>query len=106
MAPTQDEYRVALEALRNDAGKWEDCSGDLATAKSTADGLDLEALHFSYIADKCGVTALYKEFQDKMVRLLGEGETACHDVSEQLKAAAQTYQNEEEAGVHRMNNIW
>lgn len=106
MAPTPDEYRVALEALRNDAAKWEDCAGDLGSAKSTADGLDLEALHFSYVADKLGVTALYKEFQDKMVRLLGEGETASKSVSTQLLAAAQTYQNEEEAGIHRMNNIW
>lgn len=106
MAPTKDEYRVALEALRNDATQWEGCADDLATAKSTADGLDLEALHFSYIADKCGVTQLYKEFQDKMVRLLGEGETMCRGVSDSLEAAAQTYQQEEEAGIHRMNNVW
>ena len=75
MAPTQDQYQVALTALRDDADKWEQCGGELAAAKSTAEGLDLEALHFSYIADKLGMTGLYQEFQTKMVRLLGEGET-------------------------------
>jgi hypothetical protein len=106
MAPTQDQYQVALQALRNDADKWDQCSTDLGTAKSTADGLDLEALHFSYIADKLGVTALYQQFQAKMVGLLGEGQTMSANVATALRNSAQTYQQEEESGVHRMNNIW
>jgi hypothetical protein len=28
------------------------------------------------------------------------------NVATALRASAQTYQEEEEAGVHRMNNIW
>ncbi len=106
MAPTPDQYAVALAALRDDAKQWQDCATDLAAMKSTADGLDLEALHFSYIADKLGVTQIYREFQDKMVRLIGEGETACTNVATALNTSAQTYQQEEEAGVHRMNNVW
>ncbi|MFC4858778.1 hypothetical protein [Actinophytocola glycyrrhizae] len=106
MAPTKDQYEVALAALRDDATTWTGCADDLAAAKSTADGLDLEALHFSYLADKCGVTQLYADFQSKFVRLLGEGETTCHAVSDALLAAAQTYQQEEEAGVHNLNNVW
>lgn len=106
MAPTPDQYQVALQALRDDAQQWQGCSDDLKAAKATAESLDLEALHFSYIADKLGVTAIYKEFQDKMIRLLGEGETVTAGVSTALLASAQTYQEEEEAGVHRMNNIW
>jgi hypothetical protein len=106
MAPTPDQYAVALAALRDDAKQWQDCGADLAAAKATADSLDLEALHFSYIADKLGVTQIYKEFQDKMIRLMGEGETVCTDVANALLTSAQTYQQEEEAGVHRMNNVW
>ena len=106
MAPTQDQYQVALQALRNDADKWETCGTDLGAAKGTAEGLDLEALHFSYIADKLGVTALYQQFQNKLVTLLGEGQTMSANVANALRASAQTYQEEEEAGVHRMNNIW
>ncbi len=106
MAPTPEQYDVALTALRDDATQWTGCADDLAAAKSTADGLDLEALHFSYIADKCGVTQLYADFQSKFVRLLGEGETTCRGVADALTASAQTYQQEEEAGVHRLNNVW
>jgi hypothetical protein len=106
MAPTPDQYSLALAALRDDATQWTSCADDLAAAKSSADGLDLEALHFSYIADKCGVTQLYADFQAKMVRLLGEGEQMSRGVAEALLASAQTYQREEEAGVHRMNNVW
>lgn len=106
MAPTPEQYQVALSALRDDAQKWEDCGNDLGAAKGTASGLTLEALHFSYIGDKLGLTGLYKQFQDKMVGLLGEGETTSAKVAAALRASAQTYQQEEEAGVHRMNNIW
>ncbi|HEY7595049.1 MAG TPA: hypothetical protein VH969_17990 [Actinophytocola sp.] len=106
MAPTPDQYQVALQALRNDADKWEQCSADLGAAKGTADGLDLAALHFSYVADKLGVTALYQQFQTKMVGLLGEGQTMSANVATALRESAQTYQQEEESGVHRMNNVW
>lgn len=106
MAPTKDQYTVALAALRDDAKQWQGCSDDLAAAKSTADTLDLEALHFSYVADKLGVTQIYTEFQNKMVRLIGEGEAMCASVANALNESAQTYQAEEEAGVHRMNNVW
>jgi hypothetical protein len=106
MAPTQDQYQVALQALRNDADKWEQCGTDLGAAKSTADGLDLEALHFSYVADKLGVTALYQQFQAKMVGLMTEGQTMSANVATALRNSAQTYQNEEESGVHRMNDVW
>jgi hypothetical protein len=106
MAPTPDQYALALAALRDDAKQWQDCSTDLAAMKTTADSLDLEALHFSYLADKLGVTQIYQDFQSKMVRLIGEGETACTNVANALLTSAQTYQQEEEAGVHRMNNVW
>jgi hypothetical protein len=106
MAPTQDQYQVALQALRNDADKWDRCAADLGAAKGTADGLDLGALHFSYVADKLGVTALYQQFQAKMVGLLGEGQAMSVDVATALRNSAQTYQQEEESGVHRMNNVW
>lgn len=106
MAPTPDQYAVALAALRDDATQWQGCSDDLKAAKSTADSLDLEALHFSYIADKLGVTQTYTDFQNKMVRLIGEGETMTSGVASALLASAQTYQDEEESGIHRMNNVW
>ena len=106
MAPTQDQYQVALQALRADADTWEHCAADLGAAKGTADGLDLEALHFSYVADKLGVTAMYQQIQAKLVGLLGEGQTMSTNVATALRNSAQTYQQEEESGVHRMNNVW
>lgn len=106
MAPTPDQYQVALQALRNDADKWEQCSADLGAAKGTADSLNLEALHFSYVADKLGVTALYQQFQAKMSGLLGEGHAMSANVATALRNSAQTYQQEEESGVHRMNDVW
>ena len=106
MAPTTDQYTAALKALRGDADKWDTCATELGAAKSTAESLDLEALHFSYVADKLGVTALYQQFQNKIAGLLGEGQTMSANVATALRNSAQTYQQEEESGVHRMNNVW
>ncbi|MPZ79319.1 MAG: hypothetical protein GEV28_02565 [Actinophytocola sp.] len=106
MAPTPEQYQAALSALRDDADTWDKCAQDLGTIKGTADGLTLDAFDFSYLADMLGMTTLYQEFQHKMARLLGEGETMSTGVAAALRASAQTYQDEEDAGVHRMNNIW
>lgn len=106
MPPTKEQLDVALAALRSDAKVWTDVANDLDAAKGTAANLNLEALHFSYIADKLGMTALYKEFQTKMVRLLGEGATNDNSVSDSLTKAAATYEQEEQEGVHRMKGVW
>jgi hypothetical protein len=106
MAPTQDQYEVALGALREDADTWELCAADLEAAKATAESLDLAALHFSYVADKLGITSIYGDFQRKLARLLDEGRVMSTGVAAALRASARTYQEEEDAGVHRMNNVW
>lgn len=104
--PDKDILAAALGALRDDAKTWDSISQDLESAKRTAERLDLDALHFSYIADKLGLTTLYKEIQDKMVRLLGEGAANDKSVAEALLKSAATYEQEEKDGVHRIKGVW
>lgn len=106
MAPTGDQYEVALEALRDDAGVWSDTATVLDDANAAAATLLLESHEFSWAGDLAGLPETYKELKDKVVDLLAQGRDASNSVAEQLLAAADTYENEEEEGVHRMNGVW
>lgn len=106
MPPTPQQLEVALNALTDDAGIWNNVSKDLGAAKQAASDLDLTALHFSYIGDKLGMTELYRKIQEKMVRLLGEGEQHDAEVASALIAVRTTYEQEEQEGVHRMKGVW
>jgi hypothetical protein len=104
--PKPEVLEAALSALRSDSDVWANVADDLTAAKEKAMGLTLDAKHFSYLADKFGVTAKYKELQDKLAGLLGEGAANGYSVSTQLIRAAVTYEQEEREGVHRMMGIW
>ncbi|GAB3469185.1 hypothetical protein [Actinophytocola sediminis] len=106
MAPTPEQYKAALDALEGDAKVWEACGNELTTAGGVAAGLTLDAAAISYVADKCGITAQYTELQQKLQRLLTSGGEYSTAVAGQLRAAAATYDAEEQAGVHRMNDVW
>jgi hypothetical protein len=104
--PKPEVLEAALSALRSDSDVWASLADDLTAAKEKAEGLSLEAKHFSYIADQFGMTAEYKKFQDKLARLLGEGAANGYSVATQLMRAAVTYEQEEREGVHRMKGVW
>lgn len=106
MEPTKDEVDVALRALRDDADKWTSAAADIATAARTAATLGLGAREMTGVADLLGVTAIYTAVQTKLAGLLGEAEAATNRVSDALRTSAQTYQDEDQAGVHRLNGVW
>jgi hypothetical protein len=99
-------YDVALAALRDDAKVWADVAADLSAAEQTARSLTLNAVHFSYVADKLGMTKLYEQFQTKLYTLLNEGAANDNSVSDALIKAAATYEQEEREGVHRLKGVW
>jgi hypothetical protein len=106
MPPSTHQLEVALKALATDADLWSKVSADLAKAKQTASNLDLRPLQVTYVADKLGFLEQYQSLQDKLVRLLGEGEQNATEVSKALLTVKATYEQEEQEGVHRMKGVW
>ncbi|PKW18483.1 type VII secretion target [Saccharopolyspora spinosa] len=104
--PSQSEIKVALEALRSDATVWANAAGTVSDPKSAAENLKLDSAQFSYIADKIGVTDGYREIQEKIAGLLAEAEQNFTSIADALRACADTYQREDEAGVHALNNVY
>ncbi|MBY8874268.1 hypothetical protein K7640_20775 [Micromonospora sp. PLK6-60] len=104
--PGPEKLKASIEALRRDATVWDDSGDILRDAAQVAARLDLAALHFSYIGDKVGLVDLYRQLQDRLIRLLGEGSATCETVAVSLRNAADGYERDEADAVHRLNNIY
>jgi hypothetical protein len=104
--PTDAQIRAALDAMRVDAAMWTQMSDELRTAAGIAATLQLSALHFSYLADKAGLTSTYQQIQAAMVRLMGEGAGALEGLAGALRTAADGYEEDERRAVHRTRDIY
>jgi uncharacterized protein YukE len=104
--PSEQKIKVSIAALRKDAGMWDGSADQLREAAAVAARLDLAALHFSYIGDQVGLVDMYRELQDRLIRLLTEGGDAMDSLAAALHSVADGYEQDEANGVHRMNNIY
>jgi hypothetical protein len=102
--PDSHQVRVALDALRSDAGKWEGVADTFGSAARQAGRLDLSALHFTYLGDKVGLVDTYHAIQDTFVTLLNEGATNFENMAVVLRRAADDYERDDEAGAHDIRN--
>ena len=106
MPPSEQKIKASIAALRQDAAMWDSSADQLRQAAAVAARLELAALHFSYIGDKVGMVAMYRELQDRLFRLLNEGGAAFDSLASALRSAADGYEQDEINGVHRMKNIY
>jgi hypothetical protein len=106
LGPTDAQVTAAISALRTDASMWLGMADELREAAGVAGRLDLAALHFSYLGDKAGLTDAYRDIQDKLIRLLGEGAANFDSMGKALRTAADGYDEDERHAVHRMRNIY
>lgn len=104
--PGEQKLRVSIEALRRDAAVWDDSGDIMKRAAQVAVRLDLAALHFSYIGDKVGLVELYRQLQDRLIRLLAQGSETCEAIATSLRSAADGYERDEADAAHRINNIY
>lgn len=49
---------------------------------------------------------LYRQLQDRLIRLLGQGSETCEAIATSLRSAADGYERDEADAVHRMNSIY
>jgi hypothetical protein len=97
--------RVALEAMRSDATVWATASDNLDGPRSTIGGLVLTSADVSFWAVDHGLDRTYNDARLALEDMLNQATQAFRSLSETLNAAANTYEAEEEANMHAMNNI-
>lgn len=103
-SPDSHDIVVALDALRADAGLWQGNADAVRAAAGAARAQALGAAAFSFAGGQ--VAAGYHDVQDRLVRLLDGAVGNFERVAQALLAAADSYEREEQAGVHRLRNIY
>lgn len=104
--PTPGQLAAGTEAMRADASMWASAAADIAEAQQVAARLDLAATHFSYIGDRAGLTAIYRQIQAKLELLCGEASAAFGGFASQLMKAADDYDTDERHAVHRLHGTY
>ena len=104
--PTSQQISAALDAMRQDANMWKDMAGQMRDAAGVADRLDLTKLHFSKLGEMLGMVDLYRDAQDRMVRLMQQGADNFDATATALTTAANGYEQDEQNNVHRFTGIY
>ena len=94
---------VACDALRSDADKWTQTSGALQAGARSAEQLVLGPDKLGMKAQERGLVAVYDGLRVRIGQLLAGGGTEHGNLSAVLRQAANTYQAEDNAGLHRIS---
>jgi len=99
------DLSVRLNALRSDALEWGRASRALNLASGSADAADLGVGQFGQIAENVGLVSMYQSLQDLITKALAGATTELAKMDAALIAAADTYQREDEEGMHTYNGL-
>lgn len=103
MAPNPDDVKVAIEALRTAAKEWDKASDELRHIAAEMASLEIRKVHMGLAAP---IAKPYEETRDGLEVLLLEASEQAYNISDALKFAANSYQKDEEEGIHRLKSIW
>ncbi len=101
--PSKAQITVATDALRTEAGIWDQQSTELDKIVSHANGLRLERIEagiFQVVFDA------YTSVVDQVTARSGEGRLRMADVANTLHQVADTYDDEEAANLHLVKNLY
>lgn len=103
MGADPQRLRVATESLRNDADVWDGKSTTMSDLKTK-----IETLTFTHL--EAGLFFTITSANDKLVTDLssraGEASQRFTEVANVLRVCADTYEAEDAAGKHRIDNVW
>lgn len=96
---------VAIDKLREAGADLRGMGDKLGDGKDVADGLELTAQELAYLGDIWGVTTEYEKVRSYVVGLLRDGDAAMNEVGDALVESADSYEQDEEAGLHDTEQI-
>ncbi|GAA4686558.1 hypothetical protein [Phytohabitans rumicis] len=106
LSPSDEEIRVAIEALRSDAREWLDWADALAHASTVVGRLDLTANEMCALSEIVGLPETYAALQRRVAELATQGAAGFTAMAGALIAAADGYERDERNAVHRMLGAW
>lgn len=103
MSPTPQELSVATEALRTESGTWARQSDEMSAVKLKIEGLEFSRLEGGIFQ---AIVGPHTTLVEKMAGLTGQAATRFDEVASTLILCADTYEAEDRAGKHRLDNLW
>jgi hypothetical protein len=97
---------AALNALRHDAGVWDEISHTLGTAAQEANALTLTEADLSWASQPTGLLESYAQIQQKVAALLREGSVVCGGLSVTLDTVMHDYQLNDENAARKFKGVW
>ena len=101
--PSSDEVEVATDTLRTKAGTWRTQSGAMANAGAAAAPLTFHGLEGGLFTP---FTSVYNDVVADVVARCSEGEAEMIMIADTLGQVADTYDEEDLRGEHRMRNLY
>jgi len=100
------DIEVALAAMRTDAGLWDGAADGMEGPSSALGGVTLTPEDVSLWAAEAGLIQTYDEARTQVQTLLQQGADNFRAIAQALRASADTYQREDEAGRHTFESTY
>ncbi len=99
------DLKVALDAMRADAGLWSTAADTVQGPRKAIGGLALTGDDMSMWAVDRGLDRTYENARTVLEDLLRQAMTAFHGLGDGLRAAADTYERQETENLHEMKRL-
>lgn len=103
MSPTPQELSVATNALRAESATWTRESDEMSAVKTKIEGLEFSRLEGGIFQ---AIVGPHTELVEKMATLTGQASQRFEEVASTLILCADTYEAEDLAGKHNLDNLW
>ncbi|MGH4013094.1 MAG: hypothetical protein ACRDSL_04025 [Pseudonocardiaceae bacterium] len=100
------DIEVALAAMRADATLWDIAADEMQGPASAVGGVTVTAADVSMWAADRGLDATYEAARSQVLELLQQGAENFRAIAGTLRASADTYQHEDEAGRHTFESTY
>ncbi|MFE9789242.1 hypothetical protein ACFYO7_28070 [Nocardia salmonicida] len=103
MSPTPQELSVATNALRTESTTWTHQSDEMSTVKTKIEGLEFSRIEGGIFQ---AIVGPHTTLVGKMAALTNQAAQRFDEVASTLVHCADTYEAEDLAGKHKIDNLW
>lgn len=100
-----DSFEADVEAMRRDAGVWDDAAERMGAAATAAEQLTLGEYDLSIFGVESGLVDSYRAVHRWTVGLLGGAHTNLAGMAHALEKSAEAYEAEDAAGARSFSEL-
>lgn len=103
--PTGQGIKTALDAMHSDAALWREQAAAMGAPRQAVDGVAIGADERFALSDELGLDEIMDGLRLAIGDLLEQGQQYFGKIADDLTAAAEQYQADDEAAMHGLNQL-